>query len=50
MPVEMRRDVWIIETRALPGYITREPIRLAMTEVLEAASQLRRFSRSRAVS
>jgi len=50
MPVEMRRDVWIIETGALPGYITREPIRLAMTEVLEAASQLRRFSRSRAVS
>ena len=50
MPLGMRRDVWLIEPRALPGFIAREPIRLATTEVLEAVSQLRRFARSRAIS
>lgn len=50
MSIEMRRDVWLIEPRALPGFIAREPIRLATTEVLEAVSQLRRFARSRAIS
>jgi len=50
MPLEMRRDVWLIEPRALPGFVAREPIRLSTTEVLEAVSQLRRFARSRALS
>jgi hypothetical protein len=49
-PGGTKLDIWVLEPKALPGFIEREPERLPMSDVSLAAFHLSRYVRTSAKS